>query len=127
MRTEKSKSKTKLISKFTSLDEKYQLYQSSVQNVKKEIEFFRKIYRLIYNNIAYTFREYFCGKGLLSCEWVKNNVMNTAVGIDYDDEPLDWGVKNNVKMLNSGEDRVKLIKQNVLEKFNDTKDFEIIC
>lgn len=106
---------------------KFELYQRSVQNAKKESEFFRKTYRLIYNKVAEKFREDFCGTGLLSCEWVKGNVMNTAVGLDIDQETLDWGIENNVNNLCSGSDRVKLLNQNVLDEFDITQKFEIIC
>ena len=86
---------------------KFELYQKSVQNAKKEAEFFRKVFRLIFNKVPETFREDFCGTGLLSCEWVKNNVMNSAIGLDIDQETLDWGTQNNVNNLSSGSDRVK--------------------
>lgn len=101
---------------------KYEFYQKSVQNVKKETEFFRKTYRMIFNKVPNTFREDFCGTGLLSCEWVKNNVMSSAVGIDIDQEALDYGEANNINC-----DRVKLINQNVLDEFNPDDKFDVIC
>jgi SAM-dependent methyltransferase len=110
-----------------STPSKYELYQTSVQNVKKEVEFFKKQYRLIFNKIPTTFREDFCGTALLSCEWVKGNVLNSAVGIDLDQETLEWGIKNNVNNLNSGSERIKLIKQDVLEEYDTKEKFDIIC
>jgi len=106
---------------------KYDLYQKSVQNVKIEVEFFRKCFRMIYNKVATSFREDFCGTGLLSCEWVKNNVMNSAVGLDIDPEALAWGIENNVNNLNSGSNRIQLINHNVLDPYNEKEKFEIIC
>jgi len=106
---------------------KYELYQKSVQNVKKEVEFLKKTYRLLYNKIPTTFREDFCGTAMLSCEWVKSNVLNTAIGIDLDQETLDWGIKNNIENLSSGSDRIKLKKQNVLDEYNTNEKFDIIC
>jgi hypothetical protein len=106
---------------------KYELYQKSVQNVKKEVEFFKKVFRLIYNKMPTTFREDFCSTALLSCEWVKGNVLNSAVGIDFDQETLDWGMQNNINNLTTGSDRIKLIKQDVLEQFDPSQKFEIIC
>jgi hypothetical protein len=106
---------------------KFELYQKSVQNAKKEAEFFRKVFRLIFNKVATTFREDFCGTGLLSCEWVKSNVMNSAVGLDFDQETLDWGIANNVNNLSSGSERIQLLNQNVLDEFDTKQKFEIIC
>ena len=101
---------------------KHDLYQNSVQNVKKEVEFFRKMYRLIYNKVPYTFREDFCGTGLLANEWVKNSVENTSVGIDIDQEALDFGTEKNTST-----DRVKLLNHNVLDQYDQNQKFDIIC
>lgn len=101
---------------------KHELYQNSVQNVKKEVEFFRKIYRLIYNKAPHTFREDFCGTGLLANEWVKNSVENTGVGIDIDQEALDYGINNH-----TDSDRVKLLNHNVLTEYDSSQKFDIIC
>jgi len=106
--------------------DKHELYQNSVQDVKKETEFFKKTYRLLFNKQAKTFREDFCGTGALSCEWVKNNVQCNAVGIDIDTETLEWGIKNNVEFLNSDSDRVKLINHNVLVEYPEIEKFDVI-
>ncbi len=111
----------------SKIPSKFELYQKSVQNAKKEAEFFRKVYRLIYNKVPETFREDFCGTGLLSCEWVKSNVMNSAVGLDFDKETLEWGRDNNINNLTSGADRIKLLEQNVLDEFDQSQKFDIIC
>jgi hypothetical protein len=101
---------------------KYELYQKTVQNAKKEVEFFRKVYRIVFNRIPYKFREDFCGTGLLACEWTNNNVMNEAVGLDFDQEALDYGGLHNVT-----NDRVKLINQNILVTYSLEEKFDIIC
>jgi len=106
---------------------KFDLYQISVQNVKIEVEFFRKCYRMLYNKVATKFREDFCSTALLSCEWVKNNVMNTAVGLDIDPEALAWGLEHNVNNLTSGSDRIRLLDHNVLTPYDQKEKFEIIC
>ncbi len=80
------------------------------------------MYRLIYNKVPYTFREDFCGTGLLADEWVKNSVENTSVGIDIDHDALDFGKDNNTST-----DRVNLINHNVLDEFDPTQKFDIIC
>jgi len=106
---------------------KHFLYQKTVQNPKREVEFFRKIYRMIFKTIPTKFREDFCGTALLSCEWVKNNVCNTAVGIDIDELTIKWGIENNIHNLSSGSERIRLIAQNVLEEFKEKTKFDIIC
>jgi SAM-dependent methyltransferase len=107
--------------------EKHSLYQKSVQNPKREVEFYRKVYRLIFKSLPVYFREDFCGTALLSCEWVKNNVCNQALGIDIDKDTLEWGHENNINNLSSGSDRIKLINQNVLQPFDPKQKFDIIC
>jgi hypothetical protein len=106
---------------------KFEFYQNSVQNAKKEAEFFKKEYRMIFNKVPTSFREDFCGTAKLSCEWVKSNVMNTAVGIDFDEETLIWARENNISNLNSGSDRIELINMNVLTEYNPDRKFDIIC
>jgi hypothetical protein len=105
---------------------KHVLYQTTVQDPKKELEFFRKIYRNIFSRVPYSIREDFCGTGFISCEWVKMNVENTSVGIDIDDDPLEWGRKNNIMNLSSGDDRVKLYNHNVLVEWDPKQKFDII-
>lgn len=111
----------------TDEKEKHFLYQKNVQNPKKEIEVFRKKYKNIFKKLPTKFREDFCGTGQLCCEWVKCNVSNTAVGIDYDLDTIDFGIENNVKNLSSGQERVKLIHQNVLSPYDKNEKFHIIC
>jgi SAM-dependent methyltransferase len=117
-----------LINDETSLKKRrHELYQKSVQNPKREVEFYRKIYRMIFKTIPTNFREDFCGTGRLSCEWVKNNVYNTAVGLDLDEETVKWGIENNINNLPSGSERIELIIQNVLVPFDNNKKFDVIC
>jgi SAM-dependent methyltransferase len=110
-----------------SQNKRHLLYQKSVQNPKREIEFYIKQFRNVFNKIPLKFREDFCGTGLLCCEWVKSNVLNTAIGIDYDLDTINFGIENNVNYLSSGSDRVKLIHQNVLDPFDNLEKFDIIC
>lgn len=105
---------------------KHVLYQTTVQEPKKELEFFRKIYRNIYSRVPISIREDFCGTGFISCEWVKMNFENTSIGIDIDDDPLEWGRKNNIMNLSGGDDRVKLYNHNVLEEWNSKQKFDMI-
>jgi hypothetical protein len=53
--------------------------------------------------------------------------MNSAIGMDYDFETIQWGMENNVNNMQSGSDRVKLIQQNVLDAYDPNEKFDIIC
>ena len=101
---------------------KHDFYQKSVQSVKVENEFFKKIFRMIYNKLPYTLREDFCGTGLLASSWTNSSVENYSVGIDIDQEALDYGKEKNVTT-----DRVRLINHNVLKEFDKNEKFDIIC
>lgn len=104
---------------------KFRLYESSVQSVKKEVEFFRKIFRMLYNKVPETFREDFCMTGRLSSEWVKLSVMNKAVGLDIDQSAIDYGIANN----NDNTDRIQLYNLNVLDEYKSDFiiNFDIVC
>jgi SAM-dependent methyltransferase len=107
--------------------QKHELYQKSVQNPKREVEFYRKIYRMVFKTIPTNFREDFCGTGRLACEWIKSNVCNTAVGLDLDEETIHWGIENNVSNLASGSERISLLVQDILIPFDSQKIFDVIC
>ena len=49
-------------------------------------------------------------------QWVQRHRDNTAVGVDLDEEVLDWGREHNVEPLKRGQrDRVTLRAENVLD------------
>jgi hypothetical protein len=50
---------------------------------------------------------------------VKNNVYNTAVGLDLDEDTVKWGIENNINNLPSGSEKMELIIQNVLVPFDN--------
>ena len=92
------------------------LYQESVQNSEFELDFMESTFKDWTGRPAHTMREDFCGTALSSCEWVKRNSKNTAVGIDYEKSVLDWGRKNNVTSMNEDQlSRLELIHENVLD------------
>ena len=99
--------------------DKYVLYQQSVQAAKQDVYLFEKIYKEHFSHQQATvFREDFCGTAWLCTEWIKRNkVENIAVGIDIDQEPIQWGLKNNISTLGSSADSVFIYTEDVL-KFN---------
>ena len=94
--------------------DRHTLYQESVQAPEAEIEFFEKTFKTLRNRDAVSIREDFCGTAYLATEWCKGNPERTAVGVDYDEETLEWGRKHN--LIPAGEDvakRVTLYKDDV--------------
>lgn len=95
--------------------EKYELYERAVQSADSDVLFLKKVYRELKGKEAYSLREDFCGTFLLSCEWVKLENNNLAMGLDLDPEPLEYGRLNHLSELSSDEqERLKLIEADVL-------------
>jgi hypothetical protein len=93
----------------------HELYEESVQNVANEAEFLAKTFRDLTGRTGYSFREDFCGTASLACEWVKQGVDHSAIGVDIDPAVLEWGRKNRVGRLDAPDQaRVSLIESNVL-------------
>jgi hypothetical protein len=105
---------------------KYDLYEEAVQTPQVHVEWFSNIYKDVRNKSAYTLREDFCGTFQLSCYWVKQGPRHTALGIDLDPEPLDYGKKNNLSKLSAPQKkRIVLKKANVLVPTVPKKDLII--
>ncbi len=96
--------------------DRHQLYEESVQNVEFEADFVRDTFKSIRGRDARSIREDFCGTANSSCEWVRRDENNTAVGVDLDAEVLEWGREHHVAKLKADQAaRVSLLKQNVLD------------
>ncbi|MCW9023385.1 MAG: class I SAM-dependent methyltransferase [Gammaproteobacteria bacterium] len=94
--------------------DRHVLYQASVQCPEAEVEFFDKTFRELRGRDAKSLKEDFCGTALLATEWCKSDLERTAIGVDIDEETLEWGKKNNIKP--AGKDvakRITLIKDDV--------------
>jgi cyclopropane fatty-acyl-phospholipid synthase-like methyltransferase len=64
---------------------------------------------------AISLREDFCGTANTSCEWVRRRPTNIAVGIDLDNDVLDWGRTHNVqKLKDSAQKRLALVNNDIL-------------
>jgi hypothetical protein len=99
--------------------DKYELYHASVQSPEEDVQFYRDRYidirgRKIKPTVL---REDFCGAGAISCEWVKLNKKYKSVGLDLDDEPMNYGRKNYIsKLTDDQKHRILLVKKDVLTK-----------
>jgi SAM-dependent methyltransferase len=59
-------------------------------------------------------REDFCGTAAVSCEWVKRNKGNIAVGVDLDPDVLAWGREHNLSSLKpDARMRAQLLQEDV--------------
>lgn len=92
----------------------HELYEESVQNVENEVDFLRDTFSERTGRTAYTLREDFCGTASLACEWVKQGIDYSAIGVDIDPSVLDWGRQNRVSRLSTEDQaRVSLIESDV--------------
>ncbi|MGI9261303.1 MAG: class I SAM-dependent methyltransferase [Woeseiaceae bacterium] len=92
----------------------HELYEESVQNVENEVNFLRTTFQQLRGRQAHLFREDFCGTASLACEWVKQGVEYSAIGVDIDASVLEWGRNNRVNRLDTAtQARVSLIESDV--------------
>ncbi len=97
--------------------DRYDCYQQSVQEPSHEVAFFEQAFEDAYGRVPVSIREDFCGTFAVSCAWVKSGDDRTAVAVDLDAEPLDWGAEHNLTALNEAQrGRVKLKQQDVRKR-----------
>ena len=95
--------------------DKHMLYEAAVQEVTDDIRFMRRIFRKHRARPLRFLREDFCGTASLACKWVSMNPEHTAMGVDIDPEPLDWGLRHNVHTIGKAGERLNLVRGDVLE------------
>jgi len=106
---------------FADAADKYLLYGLSVQEPTNEVEFFNATYEKRNGKEPRILREDFCGTHAICCEWVKHHKDNTAIGVDLDPEPLDWGKANpQAKLDDEQRSRIEL-KLDDVRLIDDTK------
>ena len=81
------------------------LYQQSVQCVESEVDMVDEQFTLLRGRKAVSLREDFCGTAYTCCEWVRRRKNNVAIGVDLDQQVLDWGKTHNVTQLDAKERR----------------------
>ena len=110
-------------SKMADLADRHHLYQESVQDTESEIDFVEETWAELRDRPATLLREDFCGTANTACEWVRRDPAHRAVGIDLDDEVLEWGVLNNIAQLDADQQtRVELLQQDVVEALPEPAD-----
>ncbi len=97
--------------------DKYLCYQESVQSPEHEVEFFDQAFKEEFGRKPKTLREDFCGTYSICCEWVKLGRSRTAIGVDLDPAPLEWGTANNFSKLNKQQqERITILEQDVRKR-----------
>ena len=92
----------------------HELYEESVQNVENEVGFLRTTFQELRGRPAHLLREDFCGTASLACEWVRQGVEYSAIGVDIEPAVLEWGRENRLSRLSSEDQaRVSLIESDV--------------
>jgi cyclopropane fatty-acyl-phospholipid synthase-like methyltransferase len=95
--------------------DRHYLYQLSVQCVEADIDMVDENFKKLRGRQAITLREDFCGTANTVCEWVRRRSMNVAIGVDLNQEVLDWGRYHNQKNLTaSAQSRITLLNDDVL-------------
>ncbi|MBN1825359.1 MAG: class I SAM-dependent methyltransferase [Candidatus Eisenbacteria bacterium] len=89
--------------------DRHRLYEASVQNPDEEVRFIRRVYKQRYGRTPVFLREDFCGTAAVCARWVKSFPENRAVGVDLDEETLEWGRRNNIEPLGRAAEQVRLI------------------
>lgn len=96
--------------------DRHQLYTAAVQNVESEIDFIDETYETLRGKKASKLREDFCGTAQTSAEWVRRRPTNTALGLDLDEETLQWGRDHVLSQLTSDQlERLTLKNRDVRE------------
>ncbi len=103
--------------------DRHALYEQSVQNVESEVEFIRDTFKELRGRVPVSFREDFCGTAAAACEWIRQGPEQTAIGVDIDEEVLDWGRRHNVGSMQPDQQaRLQLHKESVLDVVTEPVD-----
>lgn len=112
----KAKNKTKAKAKIENDFDKYKYYIEAVQCPERDAVFLKRVYEEISGKAPKVLREDFCGTFAICCEWVKQNSNLSAIGVDLDPEPLDYGRKNYLtKLTQEQKNRLQIYQKNVLD------------
>lgn len=102
----------------------YYLYEQTVQSPQWQVEYLPQFHEWLIGKKPRLMREDFCGTAQISCEWVKLNPKNRAVGLDLDSDVLDYAKTINVAGLSPArQKRIELLKQDVLKPTLQKFDF----
>lgn len=111
------RSKAKKTAKLT-IEQKYELYENSVQNPKGDITFINKEFSRYFKKKPLSLREDFGGTGKLATLWTKQSDAHVAHSVDLDHEPMNYGLAHHyAKLTASQKRRMHYHAANVLDSF----------
>lgn len=103
--------------------DRHLLYEASVQDPETELAFVAETFAELTGRPLKRIREDFCGTANTACHWVRSGSDHEAVGVDLDEEVLEWGKANHASGLKPKQrERLKLIKADVLTANSDPVD-----
>lgn len=95
--------------------DRYSYYRRAVQSPDIDVKFIRDTFRNLTKREPQSLREDFCGTFAISCEWAKLSPKFHAYGVDIDQEPILYGLSNNLtKLPQKMRERVHIQQDNVL-------------
>ena len=96
--------------------DRHDLYERSVQNTEAEIDFVEQVWSEIRGRTASVLREDFCGTAQTSAEWIRRREDNHSIGVDLDEEVVEWGMaKNRERLTEEQLERLEIRLENVLD------------
>ncbi|MBT3237009.1 MAG: class I SAM-dependent methyltransferase [Bdellovibrionales bacterium] len=109
-----------------SLEQKYQLYEGSVQCHESDLDFLNQEYEREFGRIPLVLREDFCGTGMLACGWADQSGEHHAYGIDLDYEPISYGKQHHLtKLSEEARERVHFVEADVLNDCSFKSDIVV--
>ena len=101
----------------------HELYELSVQDPDNEIDIIGLIWSEQRGRPCRSIREDFCGTAAVAIRWVREDDAHTAIGVDLDDDVLDWARARASEQLDSAQStRLVLLKGDVLSTVTDPVD-----
>ena len=101
-----------------TVEEKYQLYENSVQCHDADIDFINAQFETFSGRKPLVLREDFGGTGMLACNWTKQSPEHLSYAVDLDPEPIAYGKKTHFQTLNEEEKtRMHYVQGNVLDSY----------
>lgn len=103
--------------------DRHALYEESVQGVEHEVEFLQGTFEKVRGRKPVLMREDFCGTANAACQWVRVDDEHRAMGVDLDQDVLDYGRRKHVASLKPEQQgRVALINGDVLKTETEAAD-----
>lgn len=97
-----------------TVEEKYQLYEASVQDPAGEMEILSEKFLELTGKAPVSFREDFGGSAALSAEWVRRSAKNVAYAVDIDAAPLYYAKNfHHQSLTSSQQQRLHLVQGDV--------------